>query len=73
MKRLILLFALAASPALAKDDCKSTCATVRTQCAKACEDSTKNKKNRSTCQQQGCETAVSQCESSCRGSNAKHK
>lgn len=73
MKRLILLLALASAPALARDDCQSTCSTVKTQCAKSCEDATKNKKEKATCVSQGCSAAVAQCESSCKGANAKHK
>ena len=73
MKRLIFLLTLAAAPVLAKDDCKSTCAGVRAQCASACDSATKNKKNKTACVQQGCEQAVAACESSCRGGNGKHK
>ena len=70
MRRCVGLMLLLSTVAWGKQDCKAKCGGVRAMCAKAC-DSAKDKKGKKACLSQGCEMAVTQCEGSCKDSNAK--
>lgn len=72
MKTLIVVLTLVSSVGWAKEsECKANCAVLRTHCVKSCDTTSKNKKEKASCVQQGCAMAVQQCEGTCKGPNEK--
>jgi len=73
MKRYLLIAALfVGTAAVARDECKSRCNTVKAACTDACNAPSKSntKKKTAECVKTMCGMAVQQCEAQCSGGSS---